>query len=72
MKMTPGSLIALLVALAIRLPAPGQSSSWVLPSSAFLSGAGGAEFRTDVRILNQVMSAALGAFLRFAYAQDGV
>ncbi len=53
MKMTPGPAAALLVVLAIPLPAPGQSSSWVLPSSSFLSGAGGAEFRTDVRILNQ-------------------
>lgn len=28
------------------------SGSWVLPSSAFRSGVNGAEFRTDVRILN--------------------
>jgi hypothetical protein len=29
-----------------------QAGSWVLPSSAFRGGANGAEFRTDVRILN--------------------
>jgi formylglycine-generating enzyme required for sulfatase activity len=42
-----------LVVLAFREPATGQASSWVLPSAAFAPGAGGAEFHTDVRLLNQ-------------------
>ena len=58
MKAIPGWLAASLVVLACRQPAIGQSSSWILPSSAFASGAGGAEFHTDVRILNQATAPA--------------
>ena len=36
---------------------PPQSGSWVLPSSAFRGGVNGAEFHTDVRILNLGSSA---------------
>ena len=32
--------------------AEAQSGSWILPSSAFSTGAGGALFQTDVRLLN--------------------
>src|SRR5512140_819390 len=36
----------------ISVGAWAQSGSWVLPSSAFRAGLNGAEFHTDVRILN--------------------
>ena len=46
------AVVALFLAAAAG-PAAGEGSSWILPSSAFRAGAGGAEYRTDVRILNQ-------------------
>ncbi len=39
-------------------PGPGLPVSYILPSSSFRSGLNGAEYRTDVRIMNQSSSAA--------------
>ncbi len=36
--------------------APGQAETYVLPSSAYSTGAGGAEFHSDVRLLNVTRS----------------
>ena len=49
-------------------PGPAVAESYVLPSSSFRSGLNGAEFRTDVRIINQ----SLGAVTIAAYFYDQV
>lgn len=43
---------SVLCACLLALSAMAQSGSWVLPASAFRAGVNGAEFHTDVRILN--------------------
>ena len=55
MRSRPSSL-GLVVAFAAPLltgMGPLRAESWILPSSSFRPGSGGAEYRTDVRILNQ-------------------
>ena len=42
-----------LAGILLAVAGPGLAESYVLPSSAFRSGTNGAEYRTDVRILNQ-------------------
>ncbi len=41
----------------LALPKPVQAQNYILPSSAFRSGTNGAEYRTDVRILNRETTA---------------
>jgi hypothetical protein len=41
----------------LSLAGPVRAESYVLPSAAFRPGANGAEYRTDVRVLNQGSSA---------------
>lgn len=55
MKPNPSVLwrMAALAGGLLTLAGPVVAESYVLPSSAFRSGANGAEYRTDVRILNQ-------------------
>jgi formylglycine-generating enzyme required for sulfatase activity len=55
MRIGPCSLWPVLALAAPLLTGAGpvRAESWVLPSSSFRPGANGAEYRTDVRILNQ-------------------
>ncbi len=55
MRIGPSSLwqVVALAAPLLSGAGPVRAESWNLPSSSFRSGANGAEYRTDVRILNQ-------------------
>ncbi len=51
------SCLAVVAGGLLALTNPAVAETYVLPSSAFRSGSNGAEYRTDVRILNQGSSA---------------
>ncbi len=55
MRVGPSSpwQVVVLVAPLLTGAGPVRAESWILPSSSFRPGANGAEYRTDVRILNQ-------------------